>query len=499
MGREVLIKTNIFGGFDKKQVTAYITQLQSDCDNRKTKNEIEETKRKIAVLQNILREKDEEIAKLTQKIDEVNSVETPVDSSSNQYDLLRRSAEKVEEAKAKAEEITDKLSENINEKGEGLNILYDKLSTVNNALNSLTGNLSHLSEQMEDIPFETSQADENDIPVSPVAAYDKIREAVEKKYSSDTQQVFEDVADYEPIEETRADEAEKKKHSVALDEEKLNTLFSKLMKMTDEINQVHSSISDVSEKIDKLPEASETVKEAEPAKEEFDEPEKILPEPEGETAEEEPAEEIVPEAEEDEIAEPVKDVLPESEDKAEPETVRQQVKFSYHAPYIEIIEEDPNEEKSESEDLSSDNDVYSDSKNIQINSDEAKPEPQNIEVISVDDKAEEANQNQTAKIHSPVLESFNVEIPEKENIIEATVEKFKAKENPAVSVQPKKKPAEKTEEQPANPEAETKPVEKAEPKAEEKPTEKTETKPDGAEDSKNDNGFEEELYFTLNF
>ena len=50
MNKEFIIKKNIFGGFDRRQVIDYLAQLQSKCGDSATHEEIESTKEKIKVL-----------------------------------------------------------------------------------------------------------------------------------------------------------------------------------------------------------------------------------------------------------------------------------------------------------------------------------------------------------------------------------------------------------------------------------------------------------------
>ena len=454
MDRDVLLKKNIFGGFDKKQVLEYITQLQDSCDDRKTKNEIEELRARVELLREILKERDREIASLSHQINDTAMGSFPA-AGSSEYDILKRSAAKIDEARERAEEITDQISENIAGKGDNIAALFNKLTSINQTLTRLSGNLTGLSEQMEDVPFEP--VTEKDVKPQIIPKFDteKVAAAITDEQSELTAVPSEeaDKPEEKTVEAPAEEDVKAASVTAGTNEDKLNVLFTQLVSMTEEINKVQSSIS---EKIDRIPEEIASVPAAEKT-----------PEPEAE-------------------AEPIEEQTTDAAEKFEVSGV---------APVVEINITDETEEPAEEpENIVEEEDLPPVERSIDVTS-IAEDDAEDV----IDKSADEEIEIDSADDFDDIFDNFEIETPEEDSIIKSAIESFKAQ---AVKHIPHTKSDVK----------ETKPETTSEPKTvseepaevEEKPV-VAETKPaaestDGKKsDDSGNGGFEESLYFTLDF
>ena len=512
MERDVLLKKNIFGGFDKRQVMAYINRLQESCDDRKTRNEIDDMRSRIEILRDVLREKDKEIAILTHQIDEVSTVDLP-DSNSPGYDILKRSAAQIDEAREKADEITGMLSENIKAKGDNITALFNKLTNINQSLTKLSGNLYGLSDKMENVPFEPVTEKDVEMPETPTFDFDSIvdkihreeeklneisakaqmqekAEPVEEEISYD--ESAEEPEEHETAAEAAAPEKEEKtsekRGTVTVNEDKLNILFARLVEMTEEINRVHSSISDVSEKIDRIPEEKAAIKEPAYIEEPEQEFEDDYFDDIDDDFDESDTEDMFADADE-EIAEE----KPVQEDKS-----KVNIEISVEEDFIKNIEEVIG--KSALSDSKKDVPLISKPKT------EAAPAPAPVAIAATSiidapsaDEIPVREESSDEEEIDDIFDNFELDAPTEDSVIKSAVEKFKAEA--ADKLPAKKKSAEKTAAKPTPVAAPAPaPQPEKEPEAEVKAAETpVDSKKPESESTGEKPKVEEELYFTLNF
>lgn len=534
MERDVLLKKNIFGGFDKRQVMAYINRLQESCDDRKTRNEIDDMRSRIEILRDVLREKDKEIAILTHQIDEVSTVDLP-DSNSPGYDILKRSAAQIDEAREKADEITGMLSENIKAKGDNITALFNKLTNINQSLTKLSGNLYGLSDKMENVPFEPVTEKDVEMPETPTFDFDSIVDKIHREeeklneisakaqMQEKAEPVEEEISYDEPVEEPeehetaaeaaapeKEEKASEKRGTVTVNEDKLNILFARLVEMTEEINRVHSSISDVSEKIDRIPEEKAAIKEPAYIEEPEQEFEDDYFDDIDDDFDEAHTEDMFADADE-EIAEEE----PVQEDKS-----KVNIEISVEEDFIKNIEEVIG--KSALSDSKKDVPLISKPKTeaapaptpAPISAPVAAPAPAPVAIAATSiidapsaDEIPVREESSDEEEIDDIFDNFELDAPTEDSVIKSAVEKFKAEA--ADKLPAKKKPAEKTAAKPApvaapapapqpekEPEAETKAKTETEVKAAETPVD---SKKPESESTSEKPKVEEELYFTLNF
>lgn len=269
MDRDLILKKNIVGGFNRKQVLAYITQLQTSCDtSRSAKAEIDELRQRISVLRELSKEKDKQIASLTTEIDKINSNDIPDEAD---FEILKRSSEKIDEARADADSITATVNEGIKSKEEKISALFERLASINSEISRFSGRISELSDKLDTVPFEPIIEPDADAVSAPTFDFEKVKKAYEQEQEQEEVAIMPSA----PIDEVESEEAKGTEEAdniedifeiETLDEndtpseddkvnKKFDTLFEKLSSMTDEINRMQGSISDVSEKLDRVPEA----------------------------------------------------------------------------------------------------------------------------------------------------------------------------------------------------------------------------------------------------
>ncbi|MCQ2484436.1 MAG: hypothetical protein MJ168_03770 [Clostridia bacterium] len=178
MDRDVLLKKNIIGGFDRKQVLDYISQLQSSCNNRKTREEIEDMRLRVASLREIIKEKDKQIAALTTEIDEINNLQLPGAEQQDDFDILQRSNEQIEQARTEAETITSKVSDGIKSKNEKISNLFARISAINEEITKFSDSIGVISDKLDDVPFEPVTEKDIENHELPKFDFDKVMEAI---------------------------------------------------------------------------------------------------------------------------------------------------------------------------------------------------------------------------------------------------------------------------------------------------------------------------------
>lgn len=183
MDRDALLKKNIIGGFNKKDVMDYINRLRKETSDRYVRGEIDDMRLRAAALREILKEKDKQIAILNQKIDNINSIELPAENSDSDFEMLRRSSSHIQD-----DEITSQISADIKEKEAKISSLLERLSSINDEITRFNESISQLSGKIKDVPFEPVTEEDVDSEEMPGFDFDKVMEAIafEEKRLSET-------------------------------------------------------------------------------------------------------------------------------------------------------------------------------------------------------------------------------------------------------------------------------------------------------------------------
>ena len=160
MGKEFILKKNIFGGFDRRQVIEYIAQLQSQCEDIQSQTEIEEIKNKIDSFKKAIDEKDRTISKLNDELNKLNSL----NDTQNAVDCLKGIAEAdkiISAARAEAEEHISKTKIAFNNNKDKFESLFSKLSSLNAELLRIGENFENISKRINEVRIEDVPHKEN--------------------------------------------------------------------------------------------------------------------------------------------------------------------------------------------------------------------------------------------------------------------------------------------------------------------------------------------------
>lgn len=156
MSKEFVIKKNIFGGFDRRQVIDYIAHLQSQCANSETKAEIETSKEKIKVFLAEIEEKNQKIQSLT---DELNTLNSFAASAQNKDSLetIAQADKILEKAKNEAEKYISTSTAKANEHTEKFSRMMSKLTSLNEEIALIGANAGKISSEIADIEIEEAE------------------------------------------------------------------------------------------------------------------------------------------------------------------------------------------------------------------------------------------------------------------------------------------------------------------------------------------------------
>lgn len=135
MDSDIIIKKKLIGGFDRKQVIDYINNLQTECSNRHTKDELVEMRRLIAELTCILEERNAKVQNLKETVIKLNSGLTQNNPSS--FGFIN-SIEEIDAAKSMAKSISDTLEKCAENSDEDIAPLLERLSEINNEFDQIS-------------------------------------------------------------------------------------------------------------------------------------------------------------------------------------------------------------------------------------------------------------------------------------------------------------------------------------------------------------------------
>ena len=160
MGKEFILKKNIFGGFDRRQVIEYISQLQSQCQDIQSQTEIEEIKNKIDSFKKAIDDKDRTISKLNEELEKLNTL----NEKQNAVDSLKGIAEAdkiISAARAEAEEYITKTKLTYNSNKEKFEALFLKLTSLNAELLRIGTNFENISKRINEVRIDDTESERN--------------------------------------------------------------------------------------------------------------------------------------------------------------------------------------------------------------------------------------------------------------------------------------------------------------------------------------------------
>ena len=150
MNKEFIIKKNIFGGFDRRQVIDYLAHLQSKCGDSATHEEIESTKEKIKVLIEKIEEKDRKIKNLNYELKELNSLKLQSEQIDG-FESLSEADKIINNAKTEAQKYIHETKQTVISHNEQFEKIMTKISSLNKEIELIGTNAGKISSEIENI------------------------------------------------------------------------------------------------------------------------------------------------------------------------------------------------------------------------------------------------------------------------------------------------------------------------------------------------------------
>lgn len=149
MQKEIVLKKNIFGGFNRKQVIDCLSQLKSDCFADSNPEELRFKQAQIERMQSDLKEKDDKIKELQAQLNDLNKSKSYTDSGT-----LFEANRIVTNAKNNAEEINTILRNDVVSKKIHVEEMFDKIKNINKEIDRIKNSLLTSDYKLSDISIK---------------------------------------------------------------------------------------------------------------------------------------------------------------------------------------------------------------------------------------------------------------------------------------------------------------------------------------------------------
>lgn len=154
MSKEFILKKNIFGGFDRRQVIEYIAHLQSQCMDNETKDEIESTKKKIKDFLEAIEEKNKKIENLHNELNSLNALEEVDSITDGAVNTLHKADQIIESAKKEAAEYIVTAQQTVMNNNEKFNSMKAKLVALNEEIALIGKSADKISSKLNCVSLE---------------------------------------------------------------------------------------------------------------------------------------------------------------------------------------------------------------------------------------------------------------------------------------------------------------------------------------------------------
>lgn len=158
MSKEFIIKKNIFGGFDRRQVIDYLAHLQSKCSDSTTQDEIESAKEKIKVLLEKIEEKDRKIKSLSDELDGLTALQISAEQTDT-FDSLSEADKILDNAKAEAQKYIHETKQTVINNNKQFRKIMSKISSLNEEIALIGTNAGRISSEIIDITLKEEDID----------------------------------------------------------------------------------------------------------------------------------------------------------------------------------------------------------------------------------------------------------------------------------------------------------------------------------------------------
>lgn len=233
MSMEFILKKNIFGGFDRRQVIDCISELQSKSVSSDHRNQIEVTKSRINEIKKKISVKDVEIDKLNKQLKELTALaDMSTDDYSEAYASINEADKIISAAKNEANQYMSETDTYIKKSNKDFESLMNKVHALNNELKVMGKNADHISAELNKVtiqPVDKETGNHNSKPQIPDRVSPKYIPSPNDSISNDE---YDDelTEEYDeitlPVEDTPTDDIPNSFNSI-------DNFFAELDKLTD--------------------------------------------------------------------------------------------------------------------------------------------------------------------------------------------------------------------------------------------------------------------------
>ena len=175
MSMEFILKKNIFGGFNRREVINCISDLQAQSISSDNRNQIESTKAKISEIRKKIVAKDIEIVKLNSQLKELVALaDNSPDYYSDAHTSMNEADKIIAAAKNEANQYLSETDTYIKNSNKEFEALIGRVHALNNELKAIGKNAGHISFELNKVTIEPIE-NEDKCPVSeapiPVLAF----------------------------------------------------------------------------------------------------------------------------------------------------------------------------------------------------------------------------------------------------------------------------------------------------------------------------------------
>lgn len=153
MQQEIILKKNIIGGFNRKQVTQCLLQLKSECNETLSADYIADIKNTIDNLTAILNDKTDQTRLLKELLESLKR--TDCEDRITMTKSISKSEKNIEKAKSQAEEIKKKTKNEIESKSVKLEIMFSKIHLIGKETERIKGRLTQTLDRLSEIQINT--------------------------------------------------------------------------------------------------------------------------------------------------------------------------------------------------------------------------------------------------------------------------------------------------------------------------------------------------------
>lgn len=150
MPKEIVLKKNILGGFNRKQVIDCISMLKSDCVAPITADELHSKLKQIELINTELQIKENKIKELQQQLNDINGKTCSASAS------LSEATRTVTKAKNDAQSINHQLRCDIKNRNNKIEQIFTKINNINKEIDRIKNSLISTDNKLSDISISNT-------------------------------------------------------------------------------------------------------------------------------------------------------------------------------------------------------------------------------------------------------------------------------------------------------------------------------------------------------